>query len=391
MRTCLVGHSAEGLLSASAGGSERQIALLARGLARRGHDVALVVTGLAGGDRVVDGVRVVSAWHPDSGVRFLRAVTHRYPRLYRLLVTERADVYYARGAGYYTPFVVRAAHAAGAPCVLGLASDRDLEPSSGPFLFGVGGRRLSALVGPPAHAWFRRWGLRAADLIAVQNAEQAASCTSLGLPHAVLPNIVEPPGPRLIDCQPTRDVIWAGNVFAGRRSKGLDELAALAALVPDTTFTVAGTLASEAHRATVDRLRALRNVAVVGPLAHDDLQQAIAGHRLVVNTSPSEGFSNVMLEGWALGRPSVTLAVNPNGLLDGDRLGVCAQGDLVAMAAAIIALLEDRAVREAMGSRARAYVRETHAPERVCATFERLTGDLRGAGRRGTSSPQATP
>jgi glycosyltransferase involved in cell wall biosynthesis len=79
-----------------------------------------------------------------------------------------------------------------------------------------------------------------------------------------------------------------------------------------------------------------------------------------------------MLEGWALGRPSVTLAVNPSGLLDGDRLGVCAGGDLAALGAAVAALLAEPEARAAMGARGREYVRATHSPDRVCELFEAL-------------------
>ena len=103
-----------------------------------GHDVTYVVTGLAGGDRTVDGVRLRAAWDPESGIRFVRAVTHRYPRLLRMLRAERADVYYARGAGYYTPFVMRAARDVGAISMLALASDKDLYAASGKVLFGGG-------------------------------------------------------------------------------------------------------------------------------------------------------------------------------------------------------------------------------------------------------------
>jgi hypothetical protein len=42
------------------------------------------------------------------------------------------------------------------------------------------------------------------------------------------------------------------------------------------------------------------------------------------------------------------------------------------MAAAIAALLADAEARDLIGRRASRYVRETHAPDRVCAAFERL-------------------
>ena len=257
-------------------------------------------------------------------MRFLRAVTHRYPKLLGMLRKERADVYYARGAGYYTPFVVRAAKDVGARSVLALASDKDLYAASGKVLFGVPNARLSAIIGPLAHAGFRRWGLRAADWVAAQNSEQAAACEALGLRHAVLPSIVEPPPDELLATSATRDVIWVGHVLEGRRSKGLEALVVLSELLPTVDFTVVGKLSAESSRPALEDLKRLPNVELDGPLAHAETQRRIAEHRLVINTSPSEGFSNAMLEGWSLGRPSVTLAVNPSGLLTADRLGICA-------------------------------------------------------------------
>lgn len=371
MNVCVVGHSASGF-GEILGGSERQSAMLARELVARGHAVTYVVTGLAGGDRTVDGVRLRAGWDPDAGVRFLRALTHRYPRLLGVLREQRADVYYARGAGYYTPFVMRAARDVGARSLLALASDKDLYAASGKVLFKVSNKTASALIGPVAHAVFRRWGLRKADCVAVQNEEQAAACAALRLPHAVLPSIAERPPAELLAAVPTRDVIWVGNVFEGRRSKGLDALVVVAELLPEVGFTVVGKLSGESSRAAVAALERLPNVTLDGARSHAETQRRMAEHRLVMNTSPSEGFSNVMLEGWALGRPSVTLAVNPSSLLSDDRLGICAGGDPLVMAAAIAALLDEPAAREAMARRCREYVAATHAAPAVCAAFERL-------------------
>jgi glycosyltransferase involved in cell wall biosynthesis len=371
VKVCIVAHSAMGF-GEFVGGSERQSALLARALAARGHDVAYVVAGLAGGDRTIDGVRLRAAWDPEAGVRFVRAATHRYPQLLRILREERADVYYARGAGYYTPFAMRAAREAGAASILAMASDKDLYAASGKVLFKVSSPRLSALVGPVAHAGFRRWGLRAAGCVAVQNQEQAAACASLGLRHGILPSIAELPPPELLSTRPARDVIWVGNVSEGRRSKGIEAFVELAGLLPAVTFTMVGILSGEAALAARATLVGMPNVVLDGQLMHGDTQVRLADHRLVVNTSPSEGFSNVMLEGWALGRPSVTLTVNPSGLLTGDRLGVCGGGDVVAMAAAIAALLAEPVARAAMGARCREYVARVHGAAGVVETFEQL-------------------
>ena len=52
------------------------------------------------------------------------------------------------------------------------------------------------------------------------------------------------------------------------------------------------------------RCAGARTSTMSGRLTHAETQRAIAAHSLVINTSPSEGFSNVMLEGWSLARPS---------------------------------------------------------------------------------------
>ena len=141
MKICLVGHSASGLLKPSTGGSERQIALLGRELAARGHDVSLVVAGLDAPEQVVDGVRVRCGWDAHRGLRWVRAVTYRYRHLYRVLRAEKAAVYYTRGGAFFTPLVMRAAQDVSAQALLALASDRDLYPETGWVLFWAGSAR----------------------------------------------------------------------------------------------------------------------------------------------------------------------------------------------------------------------------------------------------------
>lgn len=380
MKACLVGHSAAGLLQTSAGGSEGQIAVLARELARRGHAVTFVALDAKEAGCVADRLRVVPAWDADRGVRVVRALTHRYPRLWRTLTSEHADVYYSRGAGFYTPFVVEAARWNHSTSILGLASDRDLHPSAAPYLFAVRGTRLSPIVASAVHRVYRYWTLPRATWIAVQNQQQAEACMAARLPYAPVPNIVPPPLEQPEPGERRGDVVWAGNVVDGRRSKGFEELADLIRRLPEVSFTVAGHLEAAAHERTIEELRRAPNVTLTGTIGHDEMMAVLRSHELVINTSPSEGFSNVMLEGWSLGRPSVTLCVNPDGLLaecwpehgSDQALGLCAAGDVQRMAAAIRELLAAGDLRRAMGERGREYVCEQHAPDRVCEAFERL-------------------
>ena len=125
---------------------------------------------------------------------------------------------------------------------------------------------------------------------------------------------------------------------------------------------------------------------VLGQLEYEATQGLIARSRLVLNTSSVEGFSNVMLEGWALGKPAVTLAVNPSGLLADGRwpspdiqgrrfkgaLGACASGDIGLLSRLIGTALGDEAALLEVGRLCRAYVTEAHGADAVCARYEDL-------------------
>lgn len=375
MRICLVGvRGDEGHLDGSGGGSERQISLLARHLASRGNDVTLVVTEYGGQDARVDGVTLRAAWNPDKGLRWLRAPMYRFPSLQRVLGSIDADLYYVRGAAPFSAIVLKTGHRLGSPALLGLASDRDLYPDSGRVLFGLGGSRLHRALGYVAWLGFQRRALHLADVVVVQNSEQAAMCVKRGLPHLMIPSIVEEPPDELFSLSVDYDVVWAGHVCGeARRSKGVDELARLAQALPDVRFAVIGLLTAVAVQPAVAKLRLLTNVDLLGPLEYVESQRCIARSRVVVNTSPAEGVSNVMLEGWALGKPAVTLTVNPSRLLHHEGLGRCADGDPDVMASLVRTALRDEMWLSAAGERARGYVRSIHAANVVCEAYEHLS------------------
>ena len=373
MRVCCVSHSARGLVGGTTGGAERQVALLARSLAARGHDVTLVVPGYDGEAESVAGVRLLSGWRRDRGVRILRSVTYRAPSLHRVLLEQRADVYYVRGRAHFTPVVMRAARRAGAVSLLGLANDRDLVEDRSRLPYGLGASPAAAAAGRLEYAYFRRGAIDAADWIITQHEGQSALCARMGLRHLLIPNIVSAPADGPPDDPQEHDAVWVGNVHREDRSrKGLVELAELAERVRPLRFAVAGRFSSGAAEEPLAKLAALPNVAVFGALTHDETLALIARSRVVVNTSAWEGLSNVMLEGWALYKPCLSLRVDPNGLLSSGELGSCAGGDLEAMAATLARLASDEASRREIGARCAAYVARTHGADAVCAQYAAL-------------------
>ena len=89
------------------GGAERQIYLLARYLAKRGHEVTFVVVGYDEPETTVDGVRVRSGWLSGHGCRGIRYATYRLPTLRQTLRMITADVYYTRSGSFFAHTVVK--------------------------------------------------------------------------------------------------------------------------------------------------------------------------------------------------------------------------------------------------------------------------------------------
>jgi glycosyltransferase involved in cell wall biosynthesis len=118
---------------------------------------------------------------------------------------------------------------------------------------------------------------------------------------------------------------------------------------------------------------------VRGYVDHTRLGELFDGASLFVHTSPAEGFPNTLLEAWAHGIPGIT-AVDPGGAVSRERLG-----EVVSDADGFLRTVErwmgDPAMRREAGARARAYVREHHAPQatlgRLADLLDRVVADVR--------------
>jgi len=374
--------TADGLDAGFAGGAQNQVGLLMSHLAELGHEVTLVVPGLGAAPAIKRGVHVVSGWDANRGLRGVRAFTYRLPQLRRVLRDVAADVYYVRGFSHLAPSLVKAARSVGAHSLLGLASDADLSLKRLAVDTSARGMYERLQDGRAASLCYREGGLRRATCVVAQTQGQLDRCKALKLRARLVANIVETPPAQTKegDDADAADVIWVGSLS---RLKGVEELASLVGDLADVSFEIVGPIHADIAPGMLDRLLTADNVTYHGELSHDAAWRRMRRARLLINTSPREGFSNVMLESWAVGTPVVSLAANPDSLLSGrDSLGLCAQGDPAEMAAMIRMILGDSAVLSATGQRAVDYVRRAHSPQVVCEQFESLVADLPTAADR---------
>jgi glycosyltransferase involved in cell wall biosynthesis len=352
-----------------AGGAEALIVRQARALAARGWDVSLVTCDFGQPAReVIDGIEVLRTFRPHGGVPVVRFL----PRLLKAASTlahADADVYYVCGSGVPAGLASEVAHLRGAAFVLAMMTDYDVIPDPPPG------------SGATHRGWFRR-ALRSADRVLAQTVYQRDRLREhFGVESGLLPNIIEIP-PLSVDAGQDGPVLWLATYKASKRPEWFVELARA---LPHRRFVMAGILpppplTRECWDRTVEAARELPNLEVNGFLPEPELDALRRQAALVVHTSPVEGFSNVLLEAWAAGLPTVA-CVDPDGLIASERMGAFVS-DPAGLAAAVAALMDDPAERRAAGARARAYAERRHAPAAVLAVLEGVLEPLVAARRR---------
>ena len=168
-----------------------------------------------------------------------------------------------------------------------------------------------------------------------------------------------------------------GLLFLGRINwkKGLDRLIEAMRLLPDARLTIAGN-DEENYRASLPSADNVRFIGPVSGAAKDDL---LRGSAALVLPSYSENFGNVVLEAMAVGTPVVvTPEVGLASEVESSGAGVVTSGDPPSLAAALRALLGDRAKREAMGRAGRAAVEARYSWDRVAAQMEEAYARIAG-------------
>lgn len=371
---CFVGGGARALAGLPDGGSERQVAILSAELARRGHPVTILVPGPAE-EGTVSGVGIVRGWEAVSAwPRGLRFWAGRLPSLKRALRKLEPGVVYTRGFSVFAPSVAGAARRIGAPYLAALACDDDLvtSPSGGPS--GAVGR---AGYGRVARAAFVRLALRRASMVLSQHSGQLAECRRMGLPSEVVRNAFVPfekPAERPV----MFDACWIGHVSA---FKGFDSLVELLSRVADRRLrvAVAGAVQDRACRGMLEKALESGLIEYLGEIPHAEALSVMASSKVLLNTSPSEGFSNAFLEAWYLGRPVLSLESDPDGLLSGAApLGICARGRMEAMEDGLRRLLSDGGARHDMGEAGRRRVEAHHLAGPVVDSLLEAAGRASG-------------
>ncbi len=351
------------------GGAELQMALLAQALTAGGIRCVIVDpqapetpgTPPAGVPAIVP----VPGW--NAGIRGLRMLTHRVPRLLRALRAVRPSLYYARGFSSLSAAPWLAARLTGVAFVLAVASDADLLSFRDRYESLYRGRAglwdwISTIVPNELVLAFLQ---RSADALLVQHEGQAELAAWSGRRAIICRNIAPGAIPARSGCTGhDGPVVMVGTLS---RYKGLDALPGLVQSLPELTFEFIGRATDADGVKARQALSGLPNVRFSGALSRTETLRRIAEARVLLNTSPREGFPNTFLEAWAAGTPVASLSVDPGGILERENLGICCHGDVERLAEAL-----RNPARGLDPEQIRAYVREHFSGAAAVAVLTQL-------------------
>ena len=358
MKICFVGFDNLPLLAPEyrqhrIGGESVQQTLLARALARRGHDASMVVADYGQADGAQwQAIRVFKAYRPDAGLPVLRFIHPRWTGIWSALARADADLYYTSCAGMQVGLLALFCQRFRKRFVFRSASDADCDSS-----------RL--LVRFARDRWLYAYGLRRANAILVQTASQAETLArSYGLAGRVAGMLVENPAPTAVR---DIDVLWVSNI---RHLKRPDRILELAGRLPEVKIHMVGgpMPREEALFREVGQAAAARtNVSFHGRLSYWNTNDLYGRAKVLVNTSDVEGFPNAYLQAWIRGVPVVTL-IDPDGVIEREGLGVAVRS-YAQMPDAIRRLLGEPAAWKAVSDRCRAFMAQEYGEDKVLAAY----------------------
>jgi hypothetical protein len=328
MKICFWGSVARALKGITDGGSELQMALLAKALARGGHEVVCFDYEITEDFVTTDGIKVlkIKGWY--DGIKAIRVFTHRIPKLYSLLKEQNADIYYCRMRDFMNILPYLAARKLKSKFIIAMASDLDalgfklrLKYFYIPNLRQVKWLIFNGLLTEIIHPWL----LHKADIVFVQHEGQKQILLRKGIKSIQLNNLIDISKLPVISNPIKNDFVYAG--WLDKR-KGIAEFFELVKRSPSHSFKVIGPPRDKTGKSCYEELKTFQNVSLLGELNHSDTLYHIGNSKALISTSPMEGFPNIFIEAWAYGIPVLSLFFDPGGVIKREDLGEVAYGNL---------------------------------------------------------------
>jgi len=124
------------------------------------------------------------------------------------------------------------------------------------------------------------------------------------------------------------DAVWIANLIPYKQPEYFIKLARLN---PEFRFLLIGASSNKDYQEKIMAdANSVKNLTTVGYVKHSEIIHWVRKSKIIVNTTKvastyEEGFSNVQIMGWAVGKPSLTLISDPDGLIVSNNMGFCSR------------------------------------------------------------------
>ena len=167
------------------------------------------------------------------------------------------------------------------------------------------------------------------------------------------------------------NILWVGK--SDEQVKQPSIVFKLARELPEYLFTIVMNKAIEkVYQQCLLEASKLANVTLIEKVPFEEIERFFAEARLHVNTSSFEGFPNTFLQAAKYGIPTVSLQVDPAGMLSEHHCGLVAGGDYPTFKEQVRTLMSNHDVYSLYYDTSRKYIHDHHNKNIIATEFERV-------------------
>ena len=390
------------------GGWEVRISLIARELAKRGRFEVILVVGDYGQPHIecIDGVNMISwrdrdiwgvpprrnqnsilSWNPFPyhsipyniwhraqnrffstlsvyfpGKIFSQIGKYRVPQKNVAIYDEiNADIYMVPGNSFFSAEAASYCSKQEKKYVFLSGSDMDYYAE---FKENPTGRDIYSVP-----HFLKMYSIQQADAHIVQTERQAKMLyDSYNRSSTVIKNPID------IDQKFSRNsnpqsILWVGK--SDEQVKRPSLVIEFARRMPENQFVVImNTVHVKTHMEVKRLASGLSNITLIEQVSFEEIERYFADARIHLNTSAFEGFPNTFLQAAKYGVPTVSMVVDPDGMLSGHSCGLVCGSDLHQCEANLRRLMSDDKVYAEMSQKSLQYVRKYHDKDLVVQKYE---------------------
>jgi glycosyltransferase involved in cell wall biosynthesis len=340
------------------GGSQYQAKMLIDHLIKAGGYDIYYLARHVNHDFKPEGYRIIQIADP-SGFRKYGELFDSF-KLYELLKQISPDVVYQRVGCAYTGICAYYAKKYNKKCVWHVAHDREVTPGTGKFsktwIFGYIDKKLL------------EYGLRNSSQVVTQTRQQAELMSKYyrRTRDMIMPNVHPWPAEHIEKESAESRVVWVANLKPWKRPEIFMRLAKDLSDIRNVKFFMVGDLRANPEwcKSIIDESKNIENLEYMGGQTQEGVNEILSKAHIFVNTSMQEGFANTFIQSWLRKMPVLSLTVNPDGVLNDRKIGMCAE-NYDELRSNLRYLLENPDERVQMGENAQNYAADVHAYENM--------------------------